>query len=150
MKGFFLLLLFILNSVVAFAHKEKWDENKVEWSPLMIAIYNSNNDKVREFIGQNTNINFITSGKHSNWRLTALDVAIYIDNEYAAELLLLTNKISKPERFLMTASKQQSTNTVLLLLKYGANPNETLSNGLFCINERSKFWLCRNCRMFIK
>lgn len=129
MKGFFLSILFILNSVLAFAHQEKWDENKEEWSSLMIAIYNGKNDEVRELIGQNTNINFITSGKDSNWRLTALDVAIYTNNEYAAELLLLTNKISKPDRFIMTASKQQSANTVLLLLKYGANPNEILSNG---------------------
>ena len=129
MKGTFLLLIFTLTSLTTFAHKEKWDDNKKDWSPLMLAIYNGQTDKVNKLIEQSVDVNFITSGTNSNWRLTALEVAIRKDNDVAVETLLSTNKISKPETYLMTACGQKSAKTIQLLIKYGANPNETLENG---------------------
>jgi len=129
MKGTFLLILFTLTSLTTFAHKEKWDDNKKDWSPLMLAIYDEQSDKVNKLLVENAGVNFITSGTNSNWRLTALDVAIRKDNEIAVETLLSTNKISKPKTYLMTACGQKSAKTVQLLIKYGANPNDTLENG---------------------
>jgi ankyrin repeat protein len=129
MKGTFLLIFFTLTSLTTFAHKERWDDNKKDWSPLMLAIYNGQIDKVNNLIEQNVDINFITPGTNSNWRLTALEVAIRKDNDVAVEKLLSTNKISKPETYLMTACGQKSAKTVQLLIKYGAKPNDTLENG---------------------
>jgi ankyrin repeat protein len=129
MKGAFLLILFTLTSLTTFAHKEKWDDNKKDWSPLMLAIYNGQVDKVNKLIEQNVDVNFITPGTNSNWRLTALEVAIRKDNDVAVEALLSTNKISKPETYLMTACGQKSAKTVQLLIKYGSKPNDTLENG---------------------
>jgi ankyrin repeat protein len=129
MKGTLLLILFTLTSLTTFAHKEKWDDNKKDWSTLMLAIYNGQTDKVNKLIEQSVDVNFITPGTNSNWRLTALEVAIRKDNDVAVETLLSTNKISKPETYLMTACGQKSAKTIQLLIKYGANPNETLENG---------------------
>ena len=95
----------------------------------MIAIYNGQEEKVNKLIEQNVDVNFITSGTNSNWRLTALGVAIRKDNDVAVETLLSTNKVSKPETYLMTACGQKSAKTVQLLIKFGANPNDTLENG---------------------
>ena len=95
----------------------------------MLAIYNGQIDKVNKLIAQNVDINFITPGTNSNWRLTALEVAIRKDNDVAVEKLLSTKKISKPETYLMTACGQKSAKTVQLLIKYGAKPNDTLENG---------------------
>ena len=139
MKGAFLLILFTLTSLTTFAHKERWDDNKNDWSPLMLAIYNDQKDKVTDLISQNVDVNFITPGTNSNWRLTALDVAIRKDNEFAVETLLLTNKISKPENFMMTACGQKSAKTIELLIKYGANPNDTLENGYSVLMMAASF-----------
>ena len=95
----------------------------------MIAIYNGQEEKVNKLIEQNVDVNFLTSGTNSNWRLTALGVAIRKDNDVAVETLLSTNKVSKPETYLMTACGQKSAKAVQLLIKFGANPNDTLENG---------------------
>jgi ankyrin repeat protein len=139
MKGTFLSLLFILTFISAFAHKEKWDDNKTDWSPLMLAIYNGQTEKITDLINQDIDVNFITPGTNSDWCLTALEVAIRNDNEFAVERLLLTNKIYKPESFMMTACGQKSAKTIELLIKYGANPNDTLENGYSVLMMAASF-----------
>ncbi len=129
MKKTFVIIAFILTTLTSFAHKEKWDENKTDWSPLMLAIYNGQTEKFTKLIEQNVNVNFVTPGKNSNWQLTALDIAIRMSNEIAVKTLLLTNKIAKPATFLLTACGQRSALIIDLLIKYGANPNDTLENG---------------------
>ena len=129
MNRIFILLFFAFTTLTTFAHKAKWDDNKTSWSPLMLAIYNGNTDKFTKLIEQNVDVNFITLGTNNNWRLTALDVAIRKNNEVAVKTLLLTNKISKPDTYLMTACGQKSALIIDLLIKYGANPNDTLENG---------------------
>lgn len=129
MNKIFILLFFAFTSLTTFAHKTKWDDNKTSWSPLMLAIYNGNTDKFTKLIEQNVDVNFITPGTNNNWRLTALDVAIRKDNEVAVKKLLLTKKISKPGTYLMIACGQKSALIIDLLIKYGANPNDTLENG---------------------
>jgi len=129
MKGICLFLILSATFFTAFAHKEKWDENKKDWSPLMLAIYKGQTSKVNKLIDQNVDLNFVTPGVNSRWRLTALDVAIRKDNESAVEVLLLTNKISEPESYLMTACSRKSAKIVQLLINYGASANDTLENG---------------------
>jgi len=129
MKRSILLLLLALITFKTFANSERWDDIKTYWSPLMLAIYKGQTNNYIQLIRQNVDLNFVSSGKKSNWHLTALDVAIRSANELAAKELLSTNKIIKPETYLMTACGQESGVIINLLIKYGANPNDTLENG---------------------
>src|SRR5690606_17222416 len=81
MKKTFLLLFFIVTSSTTFAHKEKWDDNKTNWSELMLAIYNGQNKKFTMLISEGVDVNFVSNG---SLKLTALEVAIRKDNEEAA------------------------------------------------------------------
>jgi ankyrin repeat protein len=139
MKQTAIIILLILSTLTSFANKERWDDNKQDWSELMIAIYNGQTSKYLKLIEQGINVNFITPGTSSNWRLTALDVAIRKDNGNAVKALLETHKIEHPEKFLMTASGQNSSLTIDLLIKFGANPNDTLENGYSVLMMAASF-----------
>jgi len=123
------LILFLFTSLSTSAHKEKWDDNKQNWSPLMLAIYKGETKEFKKLIEKNVDVNYKTNSKNSNWNLTPLDIAIRKNNEIAVSSLLLTNKILHPEKYLMTAAAQNSVEIINLLIKYGANPKETLENG---------------------
>lgn len=122
-------MFLLLTCLSSFAHKERWDENKKTWSPLMIAIYNGQTTPFLELIKQNADVDFKSGNENTNWQLTALDVAIRKDNEIAVKALLNTNKVLTPEIYLMTTCTQKSAQNIELLIKYGANPKETSQNG---------------------
>lgn len=126
MKKALLLLFFIFSTLTAFPHKEKWDENRKNWSKLMLAIYQGQTNKFRKLIAEGADVNFVSTGR---WELTALEVAIRKNNEEAVSTLLSTNKIKDPEDVFMTACGQESAKNVELLIKYGCNVNDTLENG---------------------
>ncbi|MGC4041830.1 MAG: ankyrin repeat domain-containing protein [Flavobacterium sp.] len=128
MKNLIVALLLFTTSLT-FAHKEKWDDNKKNWSPLMLAIYKGETKEFKRLIKSNADVNYKVRPDDSNWNLTPLEVAIRMDNEVAVNCLLSTNKILKPESYLMTAAGQNSVRIIELLIQYGANPNETLENG---------------------
>jgi ankyrin repeat protein len=129
MKKVLFFLLIILTTATAFANKEKWDDNKTEWSPLMLAIYNGESGKMMLMIMQGADINYMTPGKATAWKLTAMDVAIRKQDETAVEKLLSTNRIAKPGKYLITASELKSAAIVEKLITHGASPNDTLENG---------------------
>jgi len=139
MKQTVLVFLLICLSITIFANKERWDDNKQDWSELMFAIYNGQTSKFIQLIQQGVDINYVTHGKNSNWRLTALEVAIRKDNEDAVRTLLQTNKIVQPEKYLMTASGQNSALIIDLLIEFGANPNDTLVNGYSVLMMAASF-----------
>jgi ankyrin repeat protein len=139
MKKIWSLLLISLTTFTVMAQKEKWDDYKEDWSPLMLAIYNGQLEKIDILLAEKVDVNFSTSGSNSNWQLTALDVAIRKDNEIAVEKLLSTHKIANPETYLMTASGQKSAKNVQLLIDYGANPNQTLENGYAVAMKAASF-----------
>lgn len=139
MKKIWSLLLISLTTFTVMAQKEKWDDYKEDWSPLMLAIYNGQLEKIDKLLAEKVDVNFSTSGSNSNWQLTALDVAIRKDNEIAVEKLLSTHKIANPETYLMTASGQKSAKNVQLLIDYGANPNQTLENGYAVAMKAASF-----------
>lgn len=136
MKKTLLLLFFIVSTLTTFAHKEKWDDNKTNWSELMLAIYNEQTNIFTKLISDGVDVNFVTTG---SWKLTALDVAIRKDNEEAANALLSTNKVKQPEDVFMTACGQKSVKNVELLIKYGANVNDTLDNGYSMLMYAASF-----------
>ena len=123
------LTIFLFTSFLTFAHKEKWDDNKDGWSPLMNTIYNGKTKEFQKLIAKNANVNYVAKSKDSNWNLTPMEVAVRVNNEVAVNSLLLTNKIFHPEKYLMIAAGGNSVKIIELLIKFGANPKETLENG---------------------
>ncbi len=119
-----ILIIFLLTSISTFAHGDKWDANKVGWSKLMLLIYNGKTKDFIKLIKQNVDINYVNPNKQENeLQLTALDVAIRIDNQQAIKALIETNKVSRLNESLHTAAGAQRASTIELLIKHGANPN---------------------------
>ncbi|WP_101688931.1 ankyrin repeat domain-containing protein [Dysgonomonas massiliensis] len=139
MKKVAISIFLLLICLYSYAHKERWDENRDSWSPLMIAIYNSQTATFLELIKQDADVNFKSGNENTGWELTALDVAIRKDSQIAVKALLNTNKVLTPEIYLMTACAQNSAQNVELLIKYGANPNETLDNGYSVLMKAASF-----------
>jgi ankyrin repeat protein len=131
-----LLSLFIVSTLTSFAHKERWDENKNDWSKLMLAIYKGQTEEYTKLIANRTDVNFTTNG---SFKLTALEVAIRKNNEGAVKALLETNKIKDPQKSFMTACGGESAKNVELLIKYGANANDTLANGYSMVMYSASF-----------
>lgn len=125
MKRKFILFLFVITTISSFAYKEKWDEpiHRREWTKLMLAIYNGETEKYHKLISQGANVN------QKGFHLTALEVAVYMQNTDAVRTLLQTNKIKNLDSSLDLAAGRQNALIVELLLKYGANPNTALTNG---------------------
>ena len=121
--------------MTAFAHKDRWDDNKKDWSELMVAIYNGQTEIFTKLIRQGVDINFETTETN----LTALEVAIRKENEVAVKILLETQKIKNVQSYLMTACAQQNVSNVNQLIKYGADPNLTLSNGYSALMSAASF-----------
>jgi ankyrin repeat protein len=130
----FLILIGCTNS-----GKEKWDDYQDGWSPLMIFIYNDETEEFTELLKENVDVNFVSESKYSHWHLTAIEVAIFKENDFAIKKILSTGKVSHPEKFLMLACEGENANIVSLLIKYGANPNETLDNGHSVTMSASSF-----------
>jgi ankyrin repeat protein len=140
MKHFFAIIMMISFSLTTlYANKERWDDNKKEWSELMIAIYKGQTNKYIRLIKQGADVNYKTSGNNRSMKLTALEVAIRKDNSDAVEALLMTKKIKNPESYLMTASGQNDAKTIDLLIKFGANPKDTLENGYSILMMAASF-----------
>jgi ankyrin repeat protein len=136
MKRWIIIVYISILPISVFAHKEKWDDYKGDWSELMLAIYYSDTAKYIKLIKHNNDLNYYTP---RNWQLTALDVAIRKDNSHAVEALLNTKKIKHPKSYLMTAAAQNNSKTIDLLIKFGANPNDTLNNGYSVLMMAASF-----------
>lgn len=148
MKEKVILLLISLISLSVSAHKEKWDDNKESWSPLMHAIYNGQTTSFVRMVRQGADVNY--RSKSSNWTLTALDIAIRKNDEVAVRVLLGTNKIVSPESYLMTASAQKSSRNIQLLINYGANPNETTDSGYSVLMSAASFGSTKILEMLLR
>jgi ankyrin repeat protein len=150
MKKIILLLILLVPTLMAYAQKERWDDNKVEWSELMIAIYNCDTGKYNTLIRSGIDVNYETPAIKSNFKLTALEIAIRKDNDNTVKALLQTNKIKHPGRYIMTASGQNNAITIDLLIDYGANPNETLKNGYSTLMMAASFGSYEVLRCLLK
>jgi len=139
MKRTLLLVLLICLNTICFAHKERWDEIKKEWSPLMIAIYKNQLKETITLINSGVNVNFETPGIESVWSLTAIEIAIFKENDIAVSILLHTNKIKNPEKFIFKAAEQNNPKILNLLFLYGAKANDTLENGYSPLMAASSF-----------
>ena len=128
MKTLITAAFIILLSGACFAHAERWDENRLKWSPLMYAIYNGQKRTAIKLIKRDANLNYDGATNH-HWYLTALTVALFMNREWAVKRLLATKAIDSPNKYLMIACGQKSAINLDRLINYGANPNATLDNG---------------------
>jgi ankyrin repeat protein len=101
----------------------------------MLAIYNGYNSKIDSLLTNGADVNFLPPKQ----KINALEVAIRRNIVFAVRILLEKSKIENPESYIMTASGQDSAKTVELLLKYGANVNDTLNNGYSVLMFASSF-----------
>src|SRR5258708_8447557 len=134
-----LIALLCIATITSFAHKEKWDDNKKDWSELMVRIYNGQSEKYLKLIEAGVDLSFITPGVNSNWRLTALEVAIRKDNQVAVKALLESNRVENPKTYLMVAAGQKSRLNIEQLIQYGANPKDTAENGYSVLMMAASF-----------
>ncbi len=139
MRITFVFLFFTFISCTKNGCKDRWDNSRDGWSPLMLAIYDDDPEEYTKLIEQNVDLNFVSEDPNTNWNLTAMEVAIFKDNDSAVKKLLATGKVTNPEKYFMHACGQNNASTVGLLLKYGANPNETLDNGYSVLMMSASF-----------
>ncbi|WP_289659789.1 ankyrin repeat domain-containing protein [Flavobacterium panacagri] len=134
---YFFFLIFIISCNIK--DKERWDDEKEYWSPLMEAIYNNDSEEFTELINQNVDVNFIANGKNTRWALSALDVALFMNNDIAVEKLLNTDKIKNLNNYMILAASQNNARNVQLLINHGADPNKSLENGYSALMSASSF-----------
>lgn len=115
-----LLCTFLVSSLFVFAHKDRWDAHQESWSPLMLSIYKGKTNKFLKLLQQNADVNYVAP---NTLTLTALDVAIRVNNEKAILALLETKKIKSLNESLFTAAAGENASIVVLLLRHVANPN---------------------------
>jgi uncharacterized protein len=129
MKYMISIILFF--SLFSFQDKEtlKWDYNKKDWTPLMKAIYKQDTKTVIKLIKKNINIDLAVPIHISDFKITALEVAIRKKNTLAVELLLKTKKYIDLDEYLIVASSEDNVNILKLLFEYNANPNYIEKNG---------------------
>jgi len=123
MKRIAFISLLILTTISTFAHKERWDDRRKDWTKLMLTIYDSKTAEYHKLIESGVNVNQVASGK------TALEVAIMTQNEDAVNALLKTNKIKRFGLCLDLAAGRENFRIVELLIKYGVDPNKNRENG---------------------
>jgi ankyrin repeat protein len=121
-----ILLLIFLVSSLCFSQKEKWDKNKEDWTPLMLAIYEGKNEEVSRLILQNVDV---TYRKKHHWPLNALHIAIMSENIFAVKKLIKTDKFKEITFYLEMACDVNNIEIVEFFIELGANVNEISENG---------------------
>lgn len=119
--------------------KERWDDEKEYWSPLMHAVYDNDIEEFTDLINEKADVNFIAKGENTGWELTAMDIALFMNNDVAAEKLLSTGKIKNPNNYIISAAAEDNARNVQLLINYGADPNKSLENGYSALMSAASF-----------
>lgn len=104
---------------------QKWDYDKRNWSPLMIAIYYGEVEEYPELIKKCKDLTYIATSKVNTLKLNALEVAIRRNDENAVKLLIESKKFPNLDEYLYIACSQQNPKTVSILLDNGADENYT-------------------------
>lgn len=157
MKKINICMIFLVAFLSVSAHKDKWDAYKHDWSALMLAVHSNQLDSVKILIANGADVNYriidyqqrISYPKRENnpllfndsaldfgvetidtvLGLSALEVAVRIQDVECVKVLLATNKILDVKTPFFSACGDSSQEIVAQLMKYGANPNDTLING---------------------
>ncbi len=121
MKAVALVFLYLLTSNCVFGIKAKWDSDKSNWSPLMVAAYNDDVKGMRLLLIKN-NIN-----EQNKEGTTALMIAARKGNRKAVKFLLTHH--ADPNLFdtyddnaLFIACENNNVKVIKLLFEYDVNP----------------------------
>jgi ankyrin repeat protein len=128
------LALFVINNLSA--DKDRWDDDKSNWSELMLAIYYKNNTKVRQLIHNNIDVLYNAGGTLD---LTAMDIAIYQENDIALSELLKTGKIINKNKYLNLACNFNNKQIIKYLCDFGADINYIDERGYNSIMYATSF-----------
>jgi len=129
MKKLAITTFLSLLSILTFAHKVRWDEDKSDWTTLMKVAYNNDTAKANMLLKSGISIN-----KASSRGWTALKVATKKGNNLMVSYLLKHSanpNLSDETGFtpLMEACQHSYPYIVKQILEHGANPNAKLFNG---------------------
>ena len=125
MKKYVIFIVCILHTISVFPIKEKWDDRKDDWTPLMCAIY-YNQTTLRDSL---IRIVVDVNKKSKRFGINALSVAIKIQEFESVKVLLETDCITNVNEYMFTACSNQDANIVKLLIDYGAKPDTVWQNG---------------------
>lgn len=136
-------------TVSVFAHKDRWDANKSDWTSLMRYAYDANSNKIDSSIKAGTNVN---AQNARGW--TALSVAVRQGNEAVVSQLLKNAadpNLSDTDGFtpLIWAGGLHSSVITKLLLQHGANPNKNLKNGYSALMFATSFGTIETMQILI-
>lgn len=123
-----LLSVLLLVNLLCFAHKEKWDDNKEDWTPLMFAIYNGQTENFISIINAGADVNYKIK---TSFKLDAMHVAVLKNNDIAVNHLFATRKFKNIQTYFELSCGMNNIKTVELFIKNGAHvnsPNGTFSN----------------------
>jgi ankyrin repeat protein len=119
-----ILILFIITAL-SFVHKEKWDDNKEDWTPLMYAIYNGKTNEFTRLIDKGTDVTYRIK---TSWKLNSLDLAVYKSNFEAVKKLVATNKF-KLQYYFENSCGESSKLIVDFFISKGVKINNYSENG---------------------
>lgn len=91
----------------------------------MLAIYNGQADTYNDLIKKGVNLNYVTS----DYKLSALEVAIYKEDDKAVKALVQTGKIKNLSSFLLSAAQKSNASIIDILIAFGADPNMRNDSG---------------------
>ena len=133
---FFILLLLFLIINCNWRDRERWDDNRKNWSELMLAIYRNNDNKVEQLIN-NVDILYNAGG---SFNLTAMSVAIFSENEKAVYQLLNSGKIDNLNKYLnLACNVSNNIQIIKYLCEFGADVNYLDENGYNSIMYATSF-----------
>ncbi|MDR2841833.1 MAG: ankyrin repeat domain-containing protein [Spirochaetaceae bacterium] len=117
------------------ANESRYDDNKSEWSPLMLAIHSKNNAEAQRLIQNGADIMYSVEGFSKRHAFTAMFVAIFEDNEDAVLMLLKTKKQEDINDYYLLACGAQNVFIVKLFLFFGADINYVDEDGCSAVFE---------------
>ncbi|QBZ98782.1 ankyrin repeat domain-containing protein [Flavobacterium sangjuense] len=121
-----ILILFILSSL-SFVHKDKWDDHKEGWTPLMLAIYNGNTKEFNKLIDKKADVTI--RAKSPSEPLNALDIAVFKNNFKAVKKLVLTKRFKSLQGYFESSCAQGNRKIVDFFISKGVNVNRYSENG---------------------
>ena len=125
MKKKVICIVCVLCVINVFATRDRWDDYKVDWTPLMCAIYYNQTALRDSLIQAGVDVN-----EASKWyKITALTVAIRKQDFCSVKALLETDRITDIDGYLFTACAYQDVNIVQLLIEHGAKPDSVWQHG---------------------
>lgn len=129
-------ILFLFLLLTSSPHKEKWDDNKEDWTPLMFAIYENNTKKITSLIDKKADVTYRIK---TSFRLDAMNIAVFKDNNFAVSKLISTKKFKNFQEYFESACGQKSLLNVEAFLKQGVHVNEYYPNGHSVLMSASSF-----------